>query len=653
MSAAQVPCHWASELECELARHGGLFRRGFLEPAFPRPMEPMNSTPARLVLLLAATGAAHAQTTWYVDASAPGPGDGSPGNPYRHIQYAIEQPTTLSHDVLLCAPGTYEERVDYLGKSLAIRSSGGSAVTTILVPPPPAETRAVAVRNGEGDGTLLEGFTLTGDGSVPAQDWGVGVQLVGSVLELRDVVIDAVGDEQSGLFVGLYATNATLTASDCVIRNNKAFSYFAPAMGLEGGVVATFARCTFADNYGFQGSGAWVQGSTVEFADCIFRNNWSQNEVAGALYADQAVLTLRGCELSFNRTLEGYRGGAIFATASGLVIEDCLFEGNEADRGGALFVTASTSGTIRGSTFVANVATQDFGYGIGNGGAIYAESPLAVERCVFVGNQALGDYTQTEGRGGAIYAPANVLHCSFDGNFAAQEGSALFSSGTVTDSIVWGLPEPIDGGATVTWSDVEGGYSGTGNIDQDPLFVDAAAGDLRLRTGSPCIDAGDPAGPPDEDGSRADMGALPYGPAIESYCTAKVNSLGCSPAMTSFGTPTLASGPDDFVLAATDAINRQFALLIWGYAEGDQPLFGGTLCVGGGFVRSPVVKTGGSPTGMDCTGSPRFPFTQAYMAAHGIQPYDTLYSQWWSRDPGFPPPANVSLSDGLRFSVLP
>jgi hypothetical protein len=42
---------------------------------------------------------------------------------------------------------------------------------------------------------------------------------------------------------------------------------------------------------------------------------------------------------------------------------------------------------------------------------------------------------------------------------------------------------------TVTYSDIQGGYPGVGNIDADPLFVDAAGGDLRLSTGSPCIDA--------------------------------------------------------------------------------------------------------------------------------------------------------------------
>jgi hypothetical protein len=44
---------------------------------------------------------------------------------------------------------------------------------------------------------------------------------------------------------------------------------------------------------------------------------------------------------------------------------------------------------------------------------------------------------------------------------------------------------------TITYSDIHGGWPGTGNIDADPQFIDPGNGDLRLSPGSPCIDAGD------------------------------------------------------------------------------------------------------------------------------------------------------------------
>lgn len=72
----------------------------------------------------------------------------------------------------------------------------------------------------------------------------------------------------------------------------------------------------------------------------------------------------------------------------------------------------------------------------------------------------------------------------------------------------------------VTYSDISGGYTGTGNIDENPLFVNPTAGDgpaydglaadWGLQQSSPCINAGNPTSPPDPDGTRADMGALYY-----------------------------------------------------------------------------------------------------------------------------------------------
>lgn len=57
-------------------------------------------------------------------------------------------------------------------------------------------------------------------------------------------------------------------------------------------------------------------------------------------------------------------------------------------------------------------------------------------------------------------------------------------------------------------------WPGTGNINSDPLFVSAAAKDFQLQAASPCRDRGDPAAPVDPDGTRADIGALPFNSAI-------------------------------------------------------------------------------------------------------------------------------------------
>jgi len=93
------------------------------------------------------------------------------------------------------------------------------------------------------------------------------------------------------------------------------------------------------------------------------------------------------------------------------------------------------------------------------------------------------------------------------------------SNPTVTNCILWG-DTPYEIGypnITVTYSDVEGGWAGTGNIDADPMFADALNGDYRLLAGSPCIDAGnnsvvevttDLDGDPRIQGACVDMGAF-------------------------------------------------------------------------------------------------------------------------------------------------
>ncbi len=98
------------------------------------------------------------------------------------------------------------------------------------------------------------------------------------------------------------------------------------------------------------------------------------------------------------------------------------------------------------------------------------------------------------------------------------------SSPTVTNSILWDNGQEIynsNSTPVVTYSDIEGGYTGTGNIDTDPQFVNPGAGDYHLQSGSPAIDAGDNTavpgwlttdfeGDPRIWGAAVDMGADEY-----------------------------------------------------------------------------------------------------------------------------------------------
>ncbi len=69
----------------------------------------------------------------------------------------------------------------------------------------------------------------------------------------------------------------------------------------------------------------------------------------------------------------------------------------------------------------------------------------------------------------------------------------------------------LNGSNFIRYSDIQGGYEGLGNINADPLFVDADNGDFSLQPNSPCINSGDPESPLDSDGTRADIGASFHG----------------------------------------------------------------------------------------------------------------------------------------------
>jgi hypothetical protein len=137
-----------------------------------------------------------------------------------------------------------------------------------------------------------------------------------------------------------------------------------------------------------------------------------------------------------------------------------------------------------------------------------------------------------------------------------------------------------------------------------------------------------------------------------TFCTGKTNSLGCEPSIWYSGAPSTTVA-DNFHVLASEVRNKSAGMLIWSQAAASKPFFGGTLCLGGTIVRTSVQNSGGSASGADCSGTYDFHFSQAYLAQAGLSAGTTVYSQYWMRDSGFPPPDTVALTRGLSFVVLP
>ncbi len=156
---------------------------------------------------------------------------------------------------------------------------------------------------------------------------------------------------------------------------------------------------------------------------------------------------------------------------------------------------------VTGSIIWGNEAT------FGGGVYVYDGSISALVNVLIVSNKGLG---------GGLYinrSSPDLINCTIASNQGtAGTAGGIFNSNAssrVQNSILWGNSMPQStSGIVISYSLVQGGFSGAGNISQDPLFASASPsglspmgslGDYHLQFCSPAINAGDNAGAPLED----------------------------------------------------------------------------------------------------------------------------------------------------------
>jgi len=216
-----------------------------------------------------------------------------------------------------------------------------------------------------------------------------------------------------------------------------------------------------------------VAGDSSTISNCIISNN--VGSFGGGVKCESA--TIRDCVITGNRASKG--GGVYSPVTSSPIITNCIISNNSANYGAGIYCERNAN--ISGCTISNNLTD-------GNGGGVYfGSSGNNISNCVVANN--------TANNGGGFYlagSSSSIINCTVVNNESANPGGGIcaFSSisATLINCIIWeNTPDQTSGESLEIYhSDVQGGFSGMGNIDADPLL----GNDNHLKAGSPCIDAG-------------------------------------------------------------------------------------------------------------------------------------------------------------------
>jgi len=459
------------------------------------------------------------------------------------IQSAIAN--SINGDTVVVNPGTYFENINFLGKAITVRSTNPDdpnvVAATIINGSTPADINNASVvmfNHGEGNNSVLTGFTITGgSGTWVAIAWRYytvywnrcGGAIVCYNLSQPTITKNRITGNLAGEGGGIYVygnpvnpvspsnppihlqpmiTNNTIENNSAIV--NHGFS--PPNSDYE------------VHNHGDGGAIVCFQGVDPQIIDNTIQNNHA-DWYGGGIHLRQWSngLIQNNDIVSNNSTL----GGGIHVTYESSpaidknIIKDCITEGGG---GGGIYVYYY-SGPVITKNYILN--NQDYYSG---GIAVYWGSNVTISNNVLMYNKGPAIKFNSTSTGSVMNNTIayNTKSGKSAGILCDSNTSPLISSNIIAyTSEGYGI-ESADPSTIIQfndlWQNTLGNYNPTigdrtgtnGNISADPNFADP--NDFHIMPFSPCVDAGNPAAsfPPgslDIDGeprifnSRVDIGA--------------------------------------------------------------------------------------------------------------------------------------------------
>ncbi len=311
---------------------------------------------------------------------------------------------------------------------------------------------------------LIKDNTINSCGYVTASGYSAGGGIscfLGNVEITGNTINGCVAQSGGGIF--LYQTSAILTGNT-ISGSQPHAAYTGTRDG--GGLCSLNSTVTMSGNVltgntGFRdGAGIyfWLGSASLQ-GDTISSNSCSSR--GGGVITERTALDARHVVITGNSAMSGL-GGGIYHKAAAFDMTNSLVALNTSSFAGGVFA-ASCWGTFENNTIDGNISLNE--YGTGNMMLSNSQGSI-IRNNHFTSGTPTGFYATT---------PDNI---------------------TYTYNNAYNNPE----------GDVAGLTPDGTNMSADPLYVDLPGADYHLALYSPGIDAGNPAGGSDPDGSRADIG---------------------------------------------------------------------------------------------------------------------------------------------------